>query len=250
MLSCWKFVLWSSTRYMHANTANPQLKFEIWSNSLNNGKNIKCMRLADVSGINMLPISMRMCARAYCPMVAKFTSSGNSWNLLFSHDSFMRFPVIIFLGGISPNKSWHNCSRFLELPPVTGSPSIGTPNCSETSSRVTVVSPSGMSKVWVSVLHLSHNVVTMRWLISTLLTFKTWPKPAASINILTLGSIRSVCFKIQIEWRHGRRTLSFPSQIWLVMWSSWWRNTDNGKAIINYVKVYEKITRISFKVDE
>jgi len=256
MLSCWNLISWSSVWYKHVNTTNLQLKFETWAKYLNNGKYIKCTRLAYVSGINIVSISIKMWARAYCPIVPRLASAGNSQNLLFSHDNFIRFPMNIFSGGMSPNNSWHNSSRFPKLEPVTSSPSIGTPNWSETSSRVTFVSPSGTWKVWVSILHLSQSTVTMRLLMFMLSTFKTWPKLVWSINILTLGSIKSVCFKIQIEWCHGRSTLSFPSQIWFVMWSSYWRKTDMfvGRllflAIMNYVKEDENINRISFKLNQ
>ena len=67
MLSCWNLVPWSSARYKQANTIDHQLKFETLAKSLNNGKYIKCTRLAYVFDINILPISMRMWARAYCP---------------------------------------------------------------------------------------------------------------------------------------------------------------------------------------
>ncbi|XP_015934887.1 uncharacterized protein LOC107460969 [Arachis duranensis] len=58
--------------------------------------------------------------------------------------------------------SFNPCIRaFRHCKPLTGSPSMGRPNILATSSNVTVTSPIGNTKVWVSGLHLSTRAANM-----------------------------------------------------------------------------------------
>ena len=120
------------------------------------------------------------------------------------------------------------------LTPVTNFSSIGITSWTTTTSKVIVISLSGRWKVYVSVIHLSTNVVIRWWFISMLFKINMCMNSTCSITFMTRWSSHSKCLKIQMECRLGRISLSFPSHksflTCLCCWD-WWLEQEEGWVV-------------------
>jgi len=93
------------------------------------------------------------------------------------------------LGGTNPNNCSHSNIKSPLLTPTTGSPLIGRPNCSVTSSNLSVNSPCWRWKIYAFILHLSTNVMIKWWLMLIFVKGSKYLNPSTCIKNFTYGSI-------------------------------------------------------------
>ena len=109
--------------------------------SVNNGRYIRWTQLGNLSDINRLLISVKICLRACWLITTSVALLDSSRNALFSQDNLIVFPLMISAGGKNLSNYSQSETKSSDMTPVIGSPSIGRPNSNATSSRVVVHTP-------------------------------------------------------------------------------------------------------------
>ena len=160
-----------SLLYRYARAAEPHLYPEMTSHDASSKvKYNSCTRLPVLSENKTAPIRYKR----YASTVASSAPSGRCDKFCASHVTRRLLPLATSAGGQTPNNLWtFSCQLSSWRPTVhMACPSMGSRVSTTTSSKVTIASPRGRWKVWVSWRHRFTKVVTsarstlpyaMRW---------------------------------------------------------------------------------------